>query len=343
MTSPIKPLTSVTAHNLLSEIDPAASVQLAASSIYPNSGLHEVARSFADAHPRAVDYLSQAPVMALSIDLKTQRHRMRSWFQLRVTGVCERQGSLKQMMAEFRLPYPLRRIAGSACEPRMVGVIAALARLDATVLGRVVPEGPSAQRRWLRELREWNNRLRQRNRGSESLAWAAEVLTGARLDKGEAADLADFASSPDSGFNPVWRLARAREEMRRWHGRLTVERILRGSPVTPDTVIDFGKHPDVSVHNGLEFVALRTPVSLAEEGAQMRHCVGTYVQDVIRGRCSIVGVRQGQTRVATIELVGGQVLQIKGPCNATVSPAVLGAAREYVDAIALPHSQDKAA
>ena len=324
----------MTARNLLDAVDPRGSVLLQVDDLFSNQGMRDVARAFVDAHPRAIDYLAQAPVMALSIDQKTMSHRMRSWFQLRVTGPCERGESLKQIMAEFHMPYPLRRIAAASCEPKMFQVIAALAKMDPAVLGQIIPEATGPQRQWLRNLRDFNARLRQRGRSSETLAWAAVAMAAARPAKGEAADMADFASSPDATFNTAWRWKRATEEMHRWHSRLTVERALRGSPITPETVMDFGKHPDIASVDGFAFVALRTPLSLAEEGAAMRHCVATYINDVMRGKCSIVSIKRAGDRIATLELRGGLINQIKGHCNADVSNETYAAAKAYALSLA---------
>ena len=62
----------------------------------------------------------------------------------------------------------------------------------------------------------------------------------------------------------------------------------------------------------------------------MHHCVGTYIGDVLKGRCSIVSIKQGGARVATLEIEKGVMRQLKGPCNAAVPKAVLAATEAYV-------------
>lgn len=303
----------------------------AAEALFANQGMHKVARAFVASHPRAIQYLTQAPVLAMTASPKTMGHRLHSFYQMRIVGPCDRGELLKDVMAVFHLPFPLRRLSGYACEPSLDHVIRSLCRLDPAVLGRIVPEKPGAQRQWMRNLGGWIDRASRRQRLDRlRFEWAAVALSGAKIKKQVAMDLCDFATEPTAPFNEAWGLKRATEEMARWHARLTVERALKDSPIEPETVMDFSRHPDVASVNGFAFIALRTPLSLAEEGAAMRHCVGSYITDVMNGRCSIISIKRGGERVATMEIEKGVLRQLKGPCNADVSEAVWTATRAYV-------------
>lgn len=304
----------------------------AAEALFANQGMHVAARAFVASHPRAIQYLTQAPVLALTVPPKNMAHRLHSYFQMRIVGPCERGAPLKDMMAIFHLPFPMRRIGGYACAPTLDHVVRALCRLDPAVLGRIIPEKPGAQRKWMRDLGDWLDRASRRQRLDRArFDWAAVALSGAKLPRGSVGNLVDFVTEPSINFNDAWGIKRAMEEMARWHSRLTVERALAGSPITPDTVMDFGRHPDVASVNGYAFIALRTPLMVAEEGSAMHHCVGSYITDVMKGRCSIISVKQGGERVATLEIVNGDLAQLKGHCNANPDPAVWAAARAYID------------
>lgn len=66
----------------------------------------------------------------------------------------------------------------------------------------------------------------------------------------------------------------------------------------------------------------------------MGHCVASYVDDVARGTCHIVAIRQEQCPLATLELsVKGRILQVSGngphTGNARPGPETQAAAREY--------------
>ncbi len=75
--------------------------------------------------------------------------------------------------------------------------------------------------------------------------------------------------------------------------------------------------------NGIEFVRLRTPDDLREEGRAMNHCVGTYVASVAKGCSLIFSLRENGARVATLEIrfrrsSFGRPMheQLRGPNNA---------------------------
>jgi hypothetical protein len=86
--------------------------------------------------------------------------------------------------------------------------------------------------------------------------------------------------------------------------------------------------------NGYEIVPLDSYEALWREGREMHNCVGTYDHRVSVGACYIYSVRQGDKRLATVELVkeNGKVkpVQIKGPCNADVPQEIKTAVRQYL-------------
>lgn len=98
-----------------------------------------------------------------------------------------------------------------------------------------------------------------------------------------------------------------------------------------------GRYSSKNAQAGFAIVALQTPADLFDEGRVMNHCVGTYAQDVASGRCLIFGVRINGQRVATMEVVGSvargetpKIVQIEGPGNTKVAPAVAERARTWL-------------
>ncbi|MCW5758275.1 MAG: PcfJ domain-containing protein [Phenylobacterium sp.] len=326
-----------------------------ARKLFPNQGLHNAAGAIAFCHPRGLQYLEQAPVLALghaairrsrgrrqANDLRDQQ-RQRELVQAKMRPLCEAGAPLKDVMAAFGFAFPLRRLKASALGPSDATSAWALSALDPAMLGRIVPEGAAAQRRWLGACFAWRNRLWRRERSPDThFAWLAEAAARAGVGAAEAGDMADFAGWPENGFSPAWGWKRAMEEQARWHAGLTVRRMLAGTPFAADTVIDIGPHPDLLEVDGLAFAALRTPAALVEEGAAMHHCVATYLRHVADGECHIVGLRRPDgTRVATLELGGlvrkGSFLavrQLKGPCNAQPAPEIVAAVQRYVRRVA---------
>jgi hypothetical protein len=292
-----------------------------ARGLYPNQGLHGAAEAFAWAHERAVQYLEAAPVLALAIPrASTARDRtVAAWVRHVAGPLCERGAPLKDVMRAFKLAPPLRKLKGYGLVPSYSDLVLGLSKLPPEVLGQTVPEGPGAQKRWLAACEAWRAKMRRHKRfGDHGFAWAAVAMARAGVKRTEVDDVADFYVSGEP-FNAAWVWKRAAEEAHLWAARLTMERALKGTGVEPDTRIDFGVYAARTKVGDLTVHALRTPLALYQEGAAMRHCVATYIGQVVSGRSHIFGIRQGERRIATLELDEKlAVRQLKGPCNAAV-------------------------
>lgn len=65
-------------------------------------------------------------------------------------------------------------------------------------------------------------------------------------------------------------------------------------------------------------VCAKTSQDLIEEGINLHHCVGSYVNKVNRGDCSIFFLRKAEepdTSLITIEVIDDEVLQVRGLCE----------------------------
>ena len=86
--------------------------------------------------------------------------------------------------------------------------------------------------------------------------------------------------------------------------------------------------------NGYRIVPLDSAEELWKEGRAMHHCVGSYDYRVAAGGCYIYSVRQGDNRVATVELVrkDGKVVpqQIRAACNDEPPKEVKVAVRKWI-------------
>jgi hypothetical protein len=90
-------------------------------------------------------------------------------------------------------------------------------------------------------------------------------------------------------------------------------------------------------YKSLEFEAKRycivtptTPKNLVEEGKDLGHCVASYVNDVLEGKCKILFLRyqhQPESSLVTVEVRGKNVRQIKGRLNRPPTPEE----REFVN------------
>jgi hypothetical protein len=95
----------------------------------------------------------------------------------------------------------------------------------------------------------------------------------------------------------------------RWHGAMKRMKATKARPASPM----------VFSTEGFQVFELTTREALVHEGETQGHCVGSYWNDVCARRSRIFSLvnTKGESR-ATIEIVGGQVQQIKGPHNRVV-------------------------
>jgi hypothetical protein len=73
---------------------------------------------------------------------------------------------------------------------------------------------------------------------------------------------------------------------------------------------------------------IRDSKTLEKEGKKMHHCVGSYIRACTSGRSAIFNISRmdkycGVESLATFEVVGKEVSQIRGPCNSQVSGETL--------------------
>ncbi len=119
-----------------------------------------------------------------------------------------------------------------------------------------------------------------------------------------------------------------RTENKLWH-----EAIAKCDAAKSDYKIPAPWYPAGQV-NGYEIVPLDSTDELWKEGRAMHHCAGSFDYRVAAGHCYIYSVRQGDNRIATVELVRkeGKVapLQIRAACNAEPPKEVKAAVRKWI-------------
>lgn len=299
--------------------------------LFPNQGMHRNAEFIASLHPRAIDYLEQAPVLAAAFGVKWNSRADRLYIASRIGGPIERGERLRTVMAAAGIHTPLRKLTGYAIQPYMSSFVRDLVDLDPSTLSQAIPEKGRAQRHWLASLRDWRTRMNARGKSHKlHFNWIARHAH--RCEPGQASDFADFV-----GFHPSldvsrWSFEHMANEVQLWHDRLAADRSVQGLGVgiRPDTVIDLSDWPDHAEVAGLEFFKLSTPSMLMEEGRRMRHCVATYIPMVMNGKCHIYSIRADLRRMATVEIIGSRVVQIKAFANKVPSKAVCEAANNFI-------------
>jgi len=237
------------------------------------------------------------------------------------------------------------------------------------LLDALPPQQRPRSREELHQWQHWLNALplRWRNRAeaqwvarglspSPSDLWASLCTRWPRLDLA-LRDSADFLRAaavqvaqqdPQIGLDDIHSLALA------WMGRLGLRRLLLASqrwhdaPETgrpsPKTVAVFPAHVDplLGEHQDDEGTAieLTTERALADEGANMRHCAGSYWLECVRWgkRFFHLQGHDGEQATASFDLEGGEDPRYvwddcRGPRNAEVSEAMEALAMRVLDAL----------
>lgn len=306
---------------------------------FANGPLDDVAWCLHQSHPRAGQYLAQAPILAVLVCQKLGC--------VPTYGEVDRFGAavaaeprLRDLLASYGSLPQMRKLDASALKPGDREVLAALGRLDASTLAQAIPS--DSQRVWLDGIRSWLRLApsKKKDREAFSVAWIARRL-GENLSRFEQVDaLVDWIGRGNGVLNERWTWDRALSAVEAWHRALRDEAAQRSlaadrkRAATFDTIICKSLLPNVATVDGYDFTVLRSVRALRDEGAALHHCVASYAGEVARGGCAIVSVRKGGVGVATLQIDSrGTVAQLKGHCNAAPSPA----ARKACDLYALVH------
>lgn len=324
--------------------------------LYVNQAMHPAATLLAAIHPRAVEYLEQAPVLtiAATYGARIEKKQERAFVAMNFTPLMERGAKLRDVMATYRMAVPLRAVSGNAIRPGVWPVLKAISELvDPSSIAQAIPTDPTKHMFWLGDVadlwdvfdRRWN-RVAEDSYRADVLRWAMLAVSRAetgkrfvqrniydRADVATAHEVADFLIAERARFNARWTWERMIQETRDWHEAIQNAKLDKIDDGRLDAEIDYGRFPVEHEAEGFTFHALRSLRALIIEGRAMHHCVSSYYPDVVNGRCRIYSIRKDGRRVATAEYLAfpaARAVQIKGPCNAGVSDAV----RKAADAMA---------
>lgn len=116
--------------------------------------------------------------------------------------------------------------------------------------------------------------------------------------------------------------------------KAAAKRDLEASEATGTSFFCSGDEPGSS----LRWVSVFSKDSLDREGALMRHCVGSYAQDVLNSRKNIYSLRnQDNKPLLTVEARGPRLHQLKAFANAPCPPELMPAVRLFATSFALLH------
>lgn len=329
-----------------------AQVLARASKAVPNGQLTWLAALAAKQHPFAIEYIEQAPVLVLAATFGKPLRRPLSNDQMayiasrfrRIEGM-----KLKDAMKEFHLPYPLRKLRSTAIAAAYAEVIWGLRNVSPSALSQAIPDKVKHQQAWLKALTSVRGRAKMRGvtLPDGAMHWFVSALGVAvrqsKASSGLASNAADLVDLFVSGrFNQSWTFEEAETAHRLWAADVAKRNSLKSFVATYgvdlDHEVDFAPQPNDSiVIEGMDVVPLRSGEALITEGALMRHCVSTYMRDILAARSCIYSIQKDGKRVATLELSSGDrpvIKQLKGPCNARVTPDVERVAHGLIASIA---------
>lgn len=318
----------------------------AASAEFNDPALKEAAIVLAAMHPHVLDYIGQAPVLVLAatgeigedMRFRDARLKLASRF-IAVTGRCHR---LPHIMRAYGLAPPLRQLAGGTLRRSHYRLLKPLSATPETALAQSIPKTGREQRAWLLWLTSLADRRWTRHAHRDRfLTWAAANLRTAEARQA-AQDLVDWVMFDGNSFDPAMGYDQARACSARWHQQQADNR-RRMHAIQAGRVkhsVNYAPLPAETQVDGFTVRALCSLADLEEEGARMHHCVRTYWRYVATARSYIYSIRQGDTRLATIELHRPRtrrksdprvaIAQIRGPCNASVAREITLAAQRFL-------------
>lgn len=285
-----------------------------AQKLFPNQGLHSSAAFIASLHPNAIDYLGQAPVLACALHFKGSSKADKLYIASRIGGPLERGEPLKKVMKAVHLSYPLRQLEPYALSGGKAELLRELSKLNPSTLSQAIPVSASAQRIWLTGLSAFVLRWSYGAETPLPMDWAVRAIAQALPKRHEAEDIADYLRANTTPDLKRWSWSRAEMEKDIWHDRLRLDRELPHG-IKSDTIIDLSDWPDVAEIDGFELYKLKTPSMITAEGRAMRHCVASYMCNVVNGDCTLFSIRKDMKRVATAEFRNGSCVQLRGFAN----------------------------
>ena len=284
-----------------------------------NRGLSDIFLLMANAHPYAIDYIEQAPVIVLAAT-RGRAHPLwseRAFVQEQLSSMCESGAQLRDVMRAYGLPVPLRLIDARVLTSTRATVIRRLALMNPSTLAQIIPATRQKQNAWLQALQNWCDWMASYSEDNNNrglfFEWAATNYPGVTYGEANGVrHMVDFVCAHADTFNPLWTRERARAEEQKWHDDLAMAEMVECTGVPLDTVIEYMPLPLLWECGGLRFVALQTGKALHEEGAAMHHCVASYWQNVVNGGSRIYSILENGSRVATLELTD-RLTSHKGP------------------------------
>lgn len=256
------------------------------------------AKHLAKQHPRAADYISQAPVLVCVSLMYKPAQVWSIW-----ANMCERGAKLGEMMDQFRVNRGLRHLDAMATNARYERLWGSTL-IDANpsaIAQQLNARDAEAQKQYAEKLYA----LTQRGWSADRVIWFGEHMP---TDYILAVDhVVDFMRSPFGlAWKPGWRWRDFISAMQKWEEDFAKQKELAeakfNEPLSPHEYL-----PKEWNHGEFTFTMLNTENQLRREGAEMGHCVGGYAGHVSGGSsviytCNRTGADGKTSRQGTLEM-----------------------------------------
>ena len=193
---------------------------------YANGHVDDVASILIAAHPRAEQYLSQAPVLAVLACRKFGTNITYGEADMFVELI-DGEPKLRDVLRAYGASLPFRKIGAAGLRITDGFVLRELGRLDPSTLSQAIPS--DSQRVWLDGITSWMA-LAPDDRDAYAeftVEWIARRL-GEDLSRFEQVNsLIDYVHRGRGEINPRWSWSRALSAVEEWHKSLRDERALR--------------------------------------------------------------------------------------------------------------------
>lgn len=302
----------------------------------------------------AIDYIEQSPALVVfaihgnRMFLKKERAYLVSVFRKHLSAWPK----LRDLNRVYGVAPQLRALKPKALRESTDEYLALklLAHVPPSTLAQIIPTSIPKQRLWIAAMTAWLRRcLNHSIPPSTNFVWMSAAVSRAISQRefsisgvGTVADFAVHRHENGLPWNDRWTWQGAFAAERVWTSALNREKsekaFLHQHGLGWDEEISFGALPTELAIDGISIVALNSGAKLFEEGSAMRHCVASYADRVIKGRCRIYSLRDGERRLATAEFmprtnaIGAtsyELVQIEGPCRARVSHQIMAMAVQF--------------
>ena len=260
------------------------------------------ARIYEGIHPKVAAWVASAPIIATITPLKP--------ITAALEELAAHKGKMRDAFNVLGLPWALRHLDLDWVNGGILGMLSTLPYLKPETLALVRHRNATA----------FNAAFQLRPEQAPLADWVGWYI---RVYAHRAENLGLIRDYIEAG-NPVnwdWSIARFKKEHDKWVQKKLVEeadKLIKAARARGENAVDIGEDPERITIDGVMFLAVRTEAELLSEGKDLRHCVGSYWEQVKRGTSRIYRVISSEGR-STVEFRHGSIDSDTGLSRACIN------------------------